>query len=105
MIVKNNSNTSAKNGSCSIVRAGANETGENYIYDFTYYVNKDLIDGDSLNKVLYDTTGASGADWGDDFDPDTMDTNCNGYYTRLKLINAALDREQEKNDMYFIPMN
>jgi phage minor structural protein len=45
MIVKNNANESAKNGYCSITRAGGNETGENYIYDFSYYMNHGLIDG------------------------------------------------------------
>ena len=34
LIVKNNSNEFANNGFCSIAKASANPTGENYIYDF-----------------------------------------------------------------------
>jgi phage minor structural protein len=39
LIVKANSNELGKNGFCTISRAGANPTGENYIYDFQYYQN------------------------------------------------------------------
>jgi phage minor structural protein len=34
LIVKQNANELAKDGFCTIQRAGANPTGENYIYDF-----------------------------------------------------------------------
>ena len=34
LIVKQNSNELAPNGFCTITKAGANPTGENYIYDF-----------------------------------------------------------------------
>jgi phage minor structural protein len=37
LIVKQNANQHAKDGFCTIQRAGANPTGENYIYDFQYY--------------------------------------------------------------------
>ena len=41
MVVKNNSNQFAKNGFCSIARAKDNPTGENYLYDFSYYIFSD----------------------------------------------------------------
>jgi hypothetical protein len=49
LIVPDNSNQYAKNGFCSIARAGANPTGENYIYNFRYYVNMGLIKQDVLD--------------------------------------------------------
>ena len=103
MIVKNNSNANAKNGYCSITRAGANETGENCLYNFAYYINKGIINSESLSKILYNTSGAKGEDW--DADEYTNITNCNGYYFRLRLLNAAIDRETEKNTNYFLPLN
>jgi phage minor structural protein len=44
LIVPDNSNEFAKNGFCSISRAGANTSGENYIYDFSYYYNFGMLD-------------------------------------------------------------
>lgn len=110
MIVKNNNNIAAKNGSCSIARANINESGENCLYNFSYYVNKKLIDGDKLSSILYDTKGAKGEDWdkqkydGDDNEHKEI-TNCNGYYTRLRLLNSLLDAATQKNTEFFIPLN
>jgi phage minor structural protein len=39
LIVPDNTNEFAPNGFCSIARAGANTSGENYIFDFSYYYN------------------------------------------------------------------
>jgi hypothetical protein len=39
IIVKDNSNQFAKNGFCSIARASENPSGENFIYDFSYYIS------------------------------------------------------------------
>jgi phage minor structural protein len=44
LIVPNNVNQHANNGFCSIVRAKSNEIGENYIYDFSYYLNTKMLD-------------------------------------------------------------
>jgi hypothetical protein len=38
IVVKDNSNEFAKNGFCSIARAEENYPGENFIYDFSYYI-------------------------------------------------------------------
>ena len=48
MIVKANINNLAENGICQIATALANETGENTLYDFSYYVNHGLIDKNKL---------------------------------------------------------
>ena len=86
MIVKNNSNKSAENGVCSIVRATSNETGENYILDFSYYINQGLIDGQWLADILYGKAAeAKGADIG------RSGWNCYNYFNRLRQINAKLD--------------
>ena len=44
MIVADNTNEFAKNGFCSITRAGANVSGEDYILDFSYYYNFNKLD-------------------------------------------------------------
>jgi hypothetical protein len=38
MIVKNNANEFAENGFCSVSRAKENPIGENFLYDFSYYI-------------------------------------------------------------------
>jgi hypothetical protein len=38
IVVKDNANEFAKNGFCSIARATENPTGENFIYNFDYYI-------------------------------------------------------------------
>jgi hypothetical protein len=106
MIVKNNANQAGANGYCSIARAASNETGENCIYDFSYYINKGLIDKESLLEILYNKADAIGEDVSDEEDWTESDgTNCNGFYPRLRLLNAALDIEIERNNEYFLPLN
>lgn len=53
IIVKQNSNEFGKNGFCTITRAKDNLSKEDYILDFGYYVNHQLINGDALNNFLY----------------------------------------------------
>lgn len=50
LIVRSNTNELADNGFCSIQRAAANETGENYIYDFQYYFINGLLDYQEYSK-------------------------------------------------------
>lgn len=52
LIVPDNVNSAAPNGFCSIARAASNETGENYIYNFQYYINQKLINKQKLNEYL-----------------------------------------------------
>ncbi len=87
LIVQDNNNEFGKNGICSISRAQSNETGENFIYNFTYFLNKKLIDENNLYSILYDYTKGIGAD----ITEGTTNWNCYGYYVRLKNINTNLD--------------
>lgn len=73
LIVPDNTNQYAKNGFCSISRAGANMTGENYIYNFQYYINQGMIDKKELDAYLYGET--------------VQDGNSEGYYTKLLRLN------------------
>lgn len=52
-IVSSNENEFGKNGFCSIARSKSNYSGENFIYDFGYFINQNLIDAEVLNKDLY----------------------------------------------------
>ena len=104
LIVKQNANELAQDGICTIQRAGANESGENYIYDFQYYQNMDIMpatDYLQTNYYLeYDSDGnakAVGQDaelWtGSDANKvrnDGDNWNLHGYFLRLKKINEQL---------------
>lgn len=54
-IVKNNNNQFAQDGFCSIARASDNTAGENFILDFSYYINQGLLDREIINNDLYMT--------------------------------------------------
>jgi hypothetical protein len=97
-MVKSNSNEHAENGFCTIQRAGANPTGENYIYDFQYYQNVGLMPVSEYLDEVYYLDGAFGSDaplWSNNEnkvappDADNIE-NIKGYYPRLKKINDAL---------------
>jgi phage minor structural protein len=60
LIVKQNSNELGQDGFCTIQRAAANPTGENYIYDFQYYHNQGLMDAAEYFDTIYYLTGAKG---------------------------------------------
>lgn len=71
MVVKDNSNEYATDGFCSIARATENPTGENFIFDFRYYINQGLLRFSEVNNDLYsDVSGYI------------------GYYKKLKRINS-----------------
>ena len=53
LIVKNNSNEFATNGSCSVARASLNPTGENFLLNFDYFVNRKIISKSDLDELLY----------------------------------------------------
>lgn len=56
-IVKPNSNEFAPYGFCTIAYSEDNPSGESFIYDFSFYENKKLIDKNILNSRLYDNNG------------------------------------------------
>ena len=74
IIVKNNANEFAPNGFCSIARAPENPIGENFIYNFDYYIQQGLVEFSEINNDFY------------------LDVNGYlGYYKKLKRLNQ--DRE------------
>lgn len=74
LVVKQNSNEFAQDGFCTIARSLENPTRDNFIYDFTYYVNQGMIDFDIVNNDLY------------------LDANGYlGYYKKLKSLNVERD--------------
>ena len=77
LIVPDGVNEFAPNGFCSIARAGGNQTGENYIYDFSYYYNFGLLDKDKTEELLERPKRAN-------------EDGLQGYYVELLEINAAL---------------
>ena len=89
LIVKQNSNEHAENGFCTIARAGANPTGENYIYDFQYFFNTGLLNAKDYLETTYVQDGASGSDVGGG----TL--NLNGYFLRIKRLNNLIEEKSE----------
>lgn len=74
MIVKNNSNEFATDGFCSIARASESQNGENFLLDFSYYVQQGLLGMAEVTNDLY------------------LETNGYlGYYKKLKSINTKRD--------------
>lgn len=74
LIVKNNSNEYADGGFCSIATASENPTGENFLLDFTHYINQGLLNFSQFNNDLYlDTTGYL------------------GYYKKLRKANQEIE--------------
>lgn len=88
LIVKQNSNELAPNGFCNISRTKVNPTGENYIYDFQYYFNKELLDPDLFIEELYNEDGKAG-------------TNIKGYFPRLRKINDQILKINEELEGYY----
>lgn len=74
LIVKNNANEFANNGFCSIARAKENYTKENFILDFSYYIQHRLIDFDAIQNDLYSESN-----------------QYLGYYRKLRQANASRD--------------
>ena len=74
-IVPDNTNSYGINGFCSIARASQNPARVNFILDFGYYVNQGLIDGNILNRDLYDSQV--------------------GYYPRLRQVMQQWDMALE----------
>lgn len=75
LIVKDNNNASAENGSCSITTAKHNPSGENFLMNLNYYVNQGLLNYDNFYRDLYSSQSEQG--W-------------LGYYVNLKKYNNIL---------------
>lgn len=100
LIVPDNVNEHANNGFCTIARAASNETGENYIYDFSYYLNLGLLNRESFLEAIYVTLNARGKD----VNPEDEETNYYGYYTRLSAINAEMDSISDELTLFSTPL-
>lgn len=75
LIVKNNSNEFAKDGFCSIARAPESDNGENFLLDFSYYIQQNLLGFSEITNDLYsDYNGYL------------------GYYKKLKQFNMLRDQ-------------
>ena len=74
LIVIPNANTHATDGFCSIQLAELNETGENCIFNFDYFIQQKLIDKSGLYRDLYNDS----------------DTDGIGYLRNLKQLNTNL---------------
>ena len=75
LIVKNNSNEFATDGFCSIARASESPNGENFILDFSYYIQQGMLGLAEITNDLY------------------LDVNGYlGYYKQLKQINTLRDQ-------------
>ena len=80
LIVKQNNNQYGKNGFCTIARAQANPTGENYIYNFGYYQKKGLLNENSYTKLLYEKANP------EELNPDKLQ----GYFLKISEINKEI---------------
>lgn len=75
LIVKNNSNEFATDGFCSIARATESPNGENFILDFSYYIQQGMMGLAEITNDLYlDVDGYL------------------GYYKALRRINTKRDQ-------------
>ena len=95
LLVTDNNNKYANNGFCTIARAGSNETGETYIYDFSYYINQGMLSGEELYELFYNSDLGCGKDLAlinEDHKGIDKPTNCFGYYVRLSKLNSEIDR-------------
>jgi len=70
LIVKENTNDYATDGYCTIARSEANPTKQNFIFNFDYYTNKNLLNGTQVYNDLY-------KEYGDYY---------LGYYPKMKKI-------------------
>ena len=88
IVVKDNSNEFAPNGFCSIARAVENPSGENFIYNFDYYIQHGLLDRTDITNDLY------------------MDVNGYiGYYKKLKRLNAEREEKIEEQSKLLVDLS
>lgn len=90
LIVAANAQEMANQGFCSITHSDLNETGENTLYNFDYFIKKGDIDVNNYRKDLYDLTGAQGSDVFTE-----GETNINGYNIRLRNLNAQIEAQNQ----------
>ena len=92
LIVPNNTNEFAKNGFCSIARAGANTSGENYIIDFSYYYNFGKLDKNAMHEFFFRPRQESDTD------------ELQGYYIQLSVLNSELNTYLDRYSALAVPL-
>lgn len=53
LIVKDNKNEYGINGICSITRSGLNVSGSTNVFNFDYYINQGILNGEEVYNILY----------------------------------------------------
>lgn len=100
LIVKDNSNELAEDGYCSIAKASANLTKENYIYNFEYFHSNGMLDAkDYVDSLYYDVNSKTGVRQAGydiaidgkypDIDTETPQ-NLQNYFNRINIINSQM---------------
>lgn len=97
VVVAPNTSEYAENGICRIADADLNESGENYILDFGYYISQGLLNSGELNKYLYspNINGQSG------FYIELKKKN-EAYLERAKLIEAKKTELTKQKSLYTV---
>lgn len=95
LIVPDNVNEAADNGYCTISTAKANPSGENYILNFSYYINQGMMDGEYLHEFLYRPK-----------DPEkTNEDDLQGYYHQLRALNDTITEYSELYSALVAPLS
>lgn len=92
LIVKDNKNQYAAGGACSITNAPSNESGENFLYNFDYYIGAGLLDPVELNNYLYHSGHEILPYWKSKLGLDASAQI--GYYSYLGVLNSLLKNKQ-----------
>lgn len=79
VIVSPNITEYADDGICEIAKSDYSENGENYIYDFGYYISQGLLNSGELNRFLY-----------------LSDNNKSAFYPSLKKINTEYNEKTKE---------
>lgn len=102
LIVKNNYNQHAEGGMCSIMNAPSNESGENVLYSFDYYIGAGLLNATDLNNYLHHT-GCHILDyWKNQLGITSSDI---GYYSYLSILNTILKNKNNALSPLLISQN
>lgn len=80
LIVPDNITEVAEDGFCSIARADSNVSGENYIYNFSYYINQGMLSGEMVHELFYRPK--------EEGDTDILQ----GYYYQLRELNDTINK-------------
>lgn len=93
LIVPDNVSEAADNGYCTISTAKANPSGENYILNFSYYINQGMMDGEYLHEFLYRPKTIGDLD------------DLQGYYHQLRALNDTITEYSELYSALVAPLS